>query len=225
MSAGQPEPTTSAYAGRTKYDEPGRARRYARRDARRHAEEWRLVRRALHGRPQPAIVLDAPCGAGRMAAELLSRGAHVRAADLSPAMRAEANAALQGKPGLLGIEEIDLEAPVPPEAPRHDAVLCFRFLHHLPDAAARRRVLTSLAARSSRDVLVSFHHPVSVHQVSRGLRRVLTGRKGDRHAVTKRQLKEDARACGLRWVAAYALLPYLRDLWVAVLQVEPGQRA
>jgi SAM-dependent methyltransferase len=217
----------TAYAARTKYDEPGRAARYARRSARRAAQERRLLERALAVLPAPATVLDAPCGAGRVAALLLDRGARVRCADLSPAMRAEAARSLAGRPGLLGIEDLDLEAP-PPSAPqRHDLVVCFRFLHHLPDAASRARVLASLAARSRGHVLVSFHHPVSLHHLARAVRRLVTGRRGDRHAIAPRRLRREAETFGLSLVGCWALAPYLRDLWVALFRVrekapEPG---
>ena len=206
------------YAARTKYEAPGRAARYARRSERRNREEAALVDRVLAGRRAPRTVLDAPCGTGRLSKVWLARGAAVRAADLSPAMREAASEALRGIPGLLGVDPLDLEAPVEAGAPRHDLVLCFRLLHHLPDAATRRRVLASLAARSCGDVLVSFHHPVSVHHAARALRRLVTGRRGDRHAVLLRRLVADAESVGLRFVRARALSPGLRDLWVALFE-------
>jgi SAM-dependent methyltransferase len=206
---------TKPYAGRTKYDEPGRAQRYATRSRRRHEEEKRLVFRALEGIPPPAAVVDAPCGTGRMAAEFLARGVPVLCADLSPAMRDEAAASLTGTPGLLGVVPLDLEGP-PPNEPAGDLVVCVRFLHHLPDEAARGRVLRTLAALSRRHVLVTFHHPVSLHHLARAARRVVTGRRGDRHAVTARRLAREARGCGLTLVRTAALAPGLRDLWVAL---------
>lgn len=209
-----------AYAGRSKYDAE-RASRYAARSARRHAEEWALLARVLDRIPAPETVLDAPCGAGRIAKELLARGARVRAADLAPAMRDHAREAIGADPRCLGVEPLDLEAPVPADAPTHGLVLCFRFLHHLPDAATRARVLASLAARSSRHVLVSFHHPASVHHLARGLRRLLTGRRGDRHAMTLRRLVSEAAPFGLRLVASDALGRYRRDLWVALFERTP----
>lgn len=211
----------ASYAGRTKYDEPGRARRYAERSAARDAEERRLLRRALEDLARPATVLDVPCGTGRLATEFLARGASVRCADLSPAMRAEAQAHLEGSPGFLGVVPLDLEAAPAPDlvAPlAADLVLCVRFLHHLPDAAARGRVLRSLSALSRRHVLVTFHHPVSVHHVARALRRVLTGRRGDRRAITVGRLRGEAAAQGLRLVRAVAIAPYRRDLWAALFE-------
>ena len=208
----------SDYAGRTKYDEPGRAARYAERDARRHDEEWRLVERVLAGRPWPKAVLDAPCGAGRMALEFARRGSSVVAADLSPSMRKEAERAVQSAGAGVRVEALDLEAPDPPEALAAELVVCYRFFHHLPDAAARGRVLATLSRLARPAVLVSFHHPASLHHLSRALRRVLTLRKGDRHAITLQRLKQEAAEHGLRFVRAVALSPGLRDLWVALFE-------
>jgi SAM-dependent methyltransferase len=215
--ASAPEGPAPSYAGRTKYDAPGRAERYAARSPRRHEEEWRLLERFFDGRPWPAEALDVPCGTGRLSAELLARGVRVRCGDLSPAMRQHAERTPEGREGFLGVEPIDLELPPAPDAPRYDLVLCFRLLHHLPDAARRRRVLAHLAARCRGEVIVSFHHPVSLHQLARGVRRVLTGCRGDRHATTLTTLRRDAAAAGLRWVEARGLAPGLRDLWVARL--------
>lgn len=215
-----PEAEPSAYAGRSKYDS-ARALRYSRRSAARHAEEWSLLTRVLAGVPSPATVLDAPCGAGRLTKEFLARGARVRAGDLSPAMLAHTRAAVGSDPSCLGVESLDLEAPAPPDAPTHELVVCFRFFHHLPDAATRSRVLASLAARSSRHVIVSFHHPASVHHLARALRRLLTGRRGDRHAITLGALTREAAPFGLRPLASGALGRYRRDLWVVLFERTP----
>lgn len=207
-----------SYAGRTKYDDPARASRYARRSARRHREEWALVRRVLDGLPAPKSVLDVPCGAGRISAEFLAQGATVRGADASDVMRAEADNALSGRNGWIGAYPFDLETSETPADWSADLVVCFRFLHHLPDEASRARVLSRLARLSRRHVLVSFHHPVSLHNLARALRRLLTGRRGDRHAVLLSRLVREAAPHGLRLVRAKALSPYLRDLWVALFE-------
>jgi SAM-dependent methyltransferase len=211
-------PGGADYAGRTKYDEPGRAARYARRSRTRDAEEIDLVRRVLLGRGVPRSVLDVPCGTGRLSAHFLALGATVRSADLSPSMRAEAERRLAGRAGWLGAFAFDLDEDPPPRGWVSDLVVCFRFLHHLPGESARARVLSTLASLSSRDVLVSFHHPVSVHQAARAARRVLTRRRGDRYAVTARRLEAEARGHGLRRVRTCALGRYRRDLWATLFE-------
>ena len=82
--------------------------------------------------------------------------------------------------------------------------------------------LTQLSALARRHVLVSFFHPVSAHAAARALRRVATGKKGDRHAVTLSRLVADAREAGLALVASDSLGRYRRDLWAAVFAVDPA---
>ena len=74
-------------------------------------------------------------------------------------------------------------------------------------------------------LLVSFHHPASLHHLSRALRRLVTGRRGDRHAITLGRLKREALEHGLRFVRAKALSPGLRDLWVALFEREEAPRS
>ncbi len=207
-----------SYAGRTKYDEPGRAARYAERSARRDREEWRLISRVLQGVPGAKSVLDVPCGTGRLAERFLALGVTVRGADASPAMRAEAEKSLSGRIGWLGANDFDLETSDPPSEWASDLVVCFRFLHHLPDEASRARVFSRLTPLARPYLLVSFHHPVSIHNASRSIQRLFSGRRGDRHSITLSRLTREAEAHGFRLVRAAALSRYLRDLWVALYE-------
>lgn len=207
-----------SYAGRTKYDDPGRVKRYEARDAGRHREEWALIERSLSGIAPPATVLDVPCGTGRIAAEFLARGAFVRCADLSPAMREAAASALMGRRGLLGVEAIDLEESPPPVGWAAHLVVCFRLLHHLPDVATRGRVLATLAALAKPYLLVSFHHPLSGHNLARAVRRLASGVVGDRHSITVSRLAREAAEHGLVLRQTAALAAYRRELWVALFE-------
>jgi SAM-dependent methyltransferase len=210
-----------SYAGRTKYDEPGRAERYRARSERRNAEEWALVEALIRTLPEaPRTALDVPCGTGRIAERLIGRGLEVRCADLSPAMLAQAEERLGGKPGFKGAQALDLEAPGEGAPAPADLVVCLRFLHHLPDAETRARVWGTLRALTAGHLLVSFHHPVSVHNVSRLFRRVFTGKRGDRHTLRPAQLRAEAAAAGLSLVRFLPLARYRREFWLALLEVE-----
>ena len=208
-----------SYAGRTKYDEPGRAERYRARSERRNAEEWALVETLIRTLPDaPRSALDVPCGTGRIAERLLGRGLAVCCADLSPAMRAQTEERLAGKPGFEGAQALDLEAPGEDAPAPADLVVCLRFLHHLPDTETRARVWGTLRALTAGHLIVSFHHPVSLHNFSRLLRRVFTGKRGDRHTLRPAQLRAEAAQAGLRVVRFLPLARYRREFWVALLQ-------
>ena len=208
-----------SYAGRSKYDEPGRAERYRGRSRRRDAEEWALLE-ALLARlePAPQTALDAPCGTGRIAERLLAHGLDVQCADLSPAMRAETQARLEAEAGYLGVCPLDLEAPGADGPRPADLVVCFRFLHHLPSAEHRARVFAALRALTTRDVILSFHHPVSFHNLGRWLRRLRGGSRGDRYTLTPGALRREARAAGLRVERLVPLGRWRREFWLAHLR-------
>jgi len=209
-----------SYAGRTKYDEPGRAARYRERSHRRNLEEWRL----LEGLLTPLLaagarptVLDVPCGTGRIAERLLEIGLPVRGADLSPAMRAEADQRLTGHAGYRGTVALDLEQAEGPLPGRADLVVCLRFLHHLPDAATRARVWATLRRLTGAHLVVSFHHPVSAHQLARLGRRLRGGGRGDRHVLWPRTLAAEAGAAGFTVRAWRPLARWRREFWLALL--------
>ncbi|MDJ0523439.1 MAG: methyltransferase domain-containing protein [Planctomycetota bacterium] len=211
-----------SYAGRSKYDEPGRAGRYRERSERRNREEWALVEELLRQiDPAPASAIDAPCGTGRIAEQLLGRGLAVTCADLSPAMRAETERRLEGKAGYGGVHALDLETGEGAPAPA-DLVVCLRFLHHLPDGETRARVWKTLRALTKGHVIVSFHHPVSAHNLSRLFRRLLTGKRGDRHTQRPSALSREAAAAGLRVVRFVPLARWRREFWVALLETDAG---
>jgi SAM-dependent methyltransferase len=203
-----------SHAARTKYDAE-RVGRYARRSPAREAAEARLLGRMLDRMAPAADALDVPCGTGRVAALLLDRGIPTRCADLSPAMRAEAERRLAGRQGFRGVVALDLEVPGPDPTLAADLVVCFRFLPHLPDAAARARVLEVLRALTRRDLLLSFHHPVSLHNLTRKARRLVGRPPSDRHAIWPGDLRREAGAAGLSWRGAVAQRRWARDLWLA----------
>ncbi len=212
-----------SYAGRSKYDEPGRAERYKARSERRNQEEWALVERLLGMLPAaPATALDAPCGTGRIAERLLARGLDVTCADLSPAMRAATEERLAGEAGYAGVVALDLEAAGEDAPAAADLVVCLRFLHHLPDAATRGRVWRTLRSLTGGHLIVSFHHPVSLHNLSRGLRRVFTRKRGDRHTLRPAALRAEAAEAGLRVVRFAPLARWRREFWLALLEPAAG---
>ncbi len=128
-----------------------------------------LVSRILakHGvRPSRGGVLDAPCGAGRLAAAM---GPGHLGLDISRSMLEEAR-----RGGLRRLCRGDLEhLPFPGEA--FDVVVACRILHHLDREEDLRAVARELVRVSSRLVVASFWDPWSVP----ALRRSLLSRKRD----------------------------------------------
>jgi SAM-dependent methyltransferase len=191
-----------------RYEAPGRSERYAQRDMARGRAESELLARVWPGRPGD-LVLDAPCGTGRVAALLRERfGARVLPVDAAWAMLQQARASHQDTP-LLRADALAL----PLRDGAADGVVLFRFLHHLPPELARR-ALAEACRVARRFVVVSWFHPCSVNAFGRRLRR-LFGARQHRFALGRATLHRWLRSHGMEPDAEAAQLPWLRDLWVA----------
>ncbi|HZP40631.1 MAG TPA: methyltransferase domain-containing protein [Candidatus Binatia bacterium] len=175
---------------------------------------FRLLARAL-GRALAGvrgIVLDVPCGTGILGDVFAARGLRVVGADISPAMLDVARDRNHG----LGHVRTDLE--MPPWRPRSfDAVVCARFLMHVP-AADRPRVLRTLAGLSRGPLVATFCHPYTLKSFGRAVRRML-GRSPKRSPrVTRHELEAEVAAAGLRLDRVIPVLPLLSEVWVVVMR-------
>ena len=216
-----PAPATADYVARWGYRTLD-ARRYERRRyggrMRRlnlRLLEWALAR-ALSGVAPDGLVLDVPCGTGILARFLAARGFRVIGTDLSPAMLAVAHE----RPEPLGHVRADLE--MPPYAPgTFDAVVCTRFLMHLP-AESRPRVLRTLAELARGPLVGTVCHPYTLKTFGRGVRRLL-GRQAKRSPrLTRSALAAEVAAAGLRLERVIPVMPILSEVWVVVLRVPSG---
>jgi len=102
-------------------------------------------------------VLDAGCGPGLYAEELLSRGAEVVAFDSSPPMVELAAERLGGRVTVL---HADLNAPLPFAEAEFDLVLCALVIHHVHDRGAALREFFRVL-RPGGHVVLSTHHPTT----------------------------------------------------------------
>ena len=197
---------------RAKWSAPGAGQRYAHerfrsgRDARDPARLARLLERHL-ARGAPALLLDAPCGAGRLFSALAARG-RVVGLDVSPAMLAEASS----HPAVAALVAGDL-AYLPFAERSFDAVVCCRLLHHLEREEDLVRIARELV-RVSRDlVLATYWDAASLPALRRRL--LPSGRAPRRFARSRAEVEAAfvaagaevvARAWSLRFVSRQAYL-------------------
>jgi SAM-dependent methyltransferase len=92
-------------------------------------------------------LLDLPTGTGRMLPELAAAGYRAFGADLSRPMLLRAAVRAPGRLAEAAAERLPFADGA------FDAVVCVRFLFHLEDPGARRRVLTELARVARRALL------------------------------------------------------------------------
>jgi 2-polyprenyl-3-methyl-5-hydroxy-6-metoxy-1,4-benzoquinol methylase len=212
-----PAPATADYDARWGYRELD-ARRYERR---RYGGPVRTLNlrlleralgRALAGVARGGLVLDVPCGTGILGGFFATRGFRVVGADISGAMLAVAH----GRQHAIGHVRADLEAP-PCRPGAFDAVVCARFLMHLP-AESRPRVLRTLTGLTRGPVVATVCHPYTLKSLGRSLRRRL-GRAVKRSPrLTRRALAAEVAAAGLRLERVIPVLPLLSEVWVVVIR-------
>ena len=94
--------------------------------------EKRALRRAFVGVPRSSLVLDLPCGTGRLAETLLEQGFRVVGVDISPAMLAVASRKLQRFDDRFDTLVSDVHDLARTSSGAYDVALCARVLMHFP---------------------------------------------------------------------------------------------
>ena len=157
--------------GGSKWSTPGSGERYATtrwRSSRRAGRDPRLVARLLDRAGEGAgLLLDAPCGAGRLGPVIRGRSARLVGLDLSASMLGAAR-----EHGMRDLVQGDLSR-LPFADRSFDVVIACRILHHLHGEDTLSPVVSELVRVSRGLVLASFWDDASLPGLARrsGLRR------------------------------------------------------
>jgi len=187
---------------------PTRYTRYHREDA--------IITDWLSELPRGAVVLDCPCGTGRLLPVFAQMGLGYVGADFSRAMIAEARQAVP-EMKVHGFVNADA-AKLPFRDSTVDSVVLWRFFHHLPNPRAREAILREAARVTRRQVLVSFYHAVSFTALRRAVQKSAFGRKEFGQAITHWRFRQEAERSGLRVVEFRSYHKYVSINWFVHLQ-------
>ncbi|MCU7940994.1 MAG: class I SAM-dependent methyltransferase, partial [gamma proteobacterium symbiont of Bathyaustriella thionipta] len=99
-----------------------------------------------------------------------------------------------------------------------DAVLCFRFFHHLLTSEARLHVINELCRVSNKYVLISYLSPVSVTSFKRKVRVIFGGRKSSQQTSSLKDIKRYFHNAGYELEKDFAQTPILHTLHLAVFK-------
>ena len=172
----------------------------------------RRLRAVLRDVPAGGAVLDAPCGTGILTRLFASLGLRVTSLDISAAML---EASVERSPGRAHVRA-DVER-LPFAAGAFDAVVCNRFLMHVPEDV-RPALLRELARVSRGPVVVTLCHPYTLKSFTRALRRTLGMRARRPPRLGMAQIRREAEAAGLRLERVTTVVPLFSEVWVAVLR-------
>jgi len=208
-----------AYRARVNYTDQ-KARKYQTRRESKHLAELRLVERAFRLIP-PGRVLDAPCGGGRLAMLLASKGYQMTGADLSESMLAIARENIRNAGLRIAAERQDVENLSYPDR-SFDTAICFRLFHHLPTPEIRAGVVGELCRVANRFVALSFFSPYSVTSTKRRLRAALGLGKLRHHQTPLREVRGYFENAGFHLVRDFAQFPFWHTLHLAVFERNPA---
>ncbi len=156
----------------------------------------RLLNSILQRLPRGSVVLDIPCGTGRIDHCLLERSLRVIAADISTAMLTVARQKFRPRPAALEFLRADAY-DLPFRSHSVHAVLCIRFLH-LMDPPERCRVLAEMARVATHWAIIEYRNlDPSVKALKRAIVSWLSGVEG-RERRTISAIDDELHRCGLR---------------------------
>lgn len=171
----------------------------------RNRRELACIEAALEGLPASSLVLDLPCGSGRLEPMLLDRGFKVVAADYSLPMIEAARAwhascapgaSRSGESPVFERQDI-MNTSYPDDC--FDVVICNRLLHHYPESETRRSVLLEMRRICRDRLIVSYYDNFALSALKFHLRNRIRGvRPVDRIPIAARVFRQDYESVGLR---------------------------
>lgn len=166
------------------------------------AREYRLLRELLSSQGRSSVLLDLPCGGGRLSAQIGQFTDRLIEADIALGQ------VLYGKTNSrLGIPQIWMTASafrLPFRDNSVDGTVCCRLCHHLPTAQEREALLAEILRISRKFVIMTYFDYRSVKNLLRRARRIFDGNQ-PKHTMTFEEVSALARRNGARLVRA----PYL----------------
>jgi ubiquinone/menaquinone biosynthesis C-methylase UbiE len=161
--------------------------------------EWRLIRRHLARVGHSRIVLELPCGGGRITPAFADAADFIIEADIAIGQIRYGRATSK-----LPVPRAWMTASafhIPLRDSSVDGAICIRLAHHLPTAAERDRLFHELLRVSRRFVIITFFDHYSLKNLTRRIRHPFN-RKPPKLTMTVDRVAELARAGGGRLVDA-----------------------
>ena len=164
--------------------------------------EWRLIRRHLDTVGHSRVILELPCGGGRITPAFASAADFVIEADIAIGQLRYARATSKVTTPRAWMTASAFHMPLRDNSV--DGTICIRLVHHLPTAAERDRLFQELLRVSKHFVIVTYFDHYSLKNLTRRIRHPFN-RKPPKLTMTTDRVAELARAGGGSLVAATPL--------------------
>jgi len=210
-----------------RFDSDSAAKNYSK-----HADTWSdrfekaHIGRLLKNYGKGSLVLDLPCGTGRMIPFLRSHGFRVVAADASPFMVGTAKEFVSNQ----GCPVKDTELVIADALNTNfvddtfDIILCNRLFHHLTMTEDRRKVLKELKRITNKTIILSFFCSSTWHGLMFNVKNFISGRKPrDRIPITLSTILSDIEHAGLRIKVFSPVIPFISKQCYLVLEKQSNE--
>jgi 2-polyprenyl-3-methyl-5-hydroxy-6-metoxy-1,4-benzoquinol methylase len=165
-----------------------------------NALEKRAVRKAFGGsEPRAKVIVDIPCGTGRLAEALLEDGYDIVGIDISPAMLDVAKRKLQRFGNRFRTKVGDVKDVARREPLAYDGALCARVLMHFP-LDDQIQFLKSVGALSRGSVVFSQSLSTPYQRLRRSIKRLIGNPPPANFPITESQLALLLRGANLKEV-------------------------
>jgi SAM-dependent methyltransferase len=161
--------------------------------------EWRLIRRHLERVGRSRVILELPCGGGRITPAFAEAADFIIEADIAIGQIRYGRATSKIATPRAWMTASAFHIPLRDASV--DGAICIRLAHHLPTADERERLFHELMRVSKRFVIVTFFDHYSIKNLTRRMRQPFN-RKPPKLTMTSERVAELARDGGGRLVAA-----------------------
>jgi ubiquinone/menaquinone biosynthesis C-methylase UbiE/uncharacterized protein YbaR (Trm112 family) len=204
----QPTESETSAAYQQAYEELEEARRYND-EYRQYAtkrwstkKEYKILDKLLRTQQRSEVLLDLPCGGGRLSKQLAEHADFLVEADIGLGQLLVAREDYAGRDDRVWMTASAFHIPF--QDASVDAVVCCRLCHHLPTAEERERLLMELLRVARRFVVMTFFDYYSIKNYNRRMRAPFD-RKPSKLTMTIERVSELARQHGAELMAWPAL--------------------
>jgi 2-polyprenyl-3-methyl-5-hydroxy-6-metoxy-1,4-benzoquinol methylase len=181
------------------------------------ALEKRALRKAFRETPAGGVVLDLPCGTGRLAETLLELGHQVIGVDISPAMLEVARRKLQRFGTRFKTSAGDVHELAGAGIAIGDVALCARVLMHFP-LSQQVDFLRDVAILAKGTVVFSQSLSTSYQRARRQVKRLLQNQPPAMFPLTEAELATLLKGAGLREVRRFRVSRLLSEGMLVVAE-------
>jgi len=178
-------------------------------------KEKKIIGKLLSDLPEGSLVLDLPCGTGRITEFLLSKGYRVWGTDISQEMLKVAQKKLSSFGESINFRQAEAEN-LPFEDKFFDSATCIKLMGHIPPKT-RVKILQEIKRVTKGPFVVAYYVSDPIADTKRKIRRFLTGNKAPWFPIPKKRLKEEITSANLKILRQKPLLRYVSETLILLL--------